>query len=239
MPIGIAGAIIGSAAVGTVATLASADSARSASNRAVDAQTRSQDQNIALQREQMNYAREQNAPYQEAGVNALNVLSGEMSGQPSQFQADPGYQFRLEQGQKALDNSMLARGMGLSGSQQRASIDYNQGMASQEYGNWYNRLSNLAGIGQSATNSNINSGAAGAANIGNAYTGIGQAQAQGATNQANIYGNAASNLTGIAGSTVGNYMYGQQAGLIPSAATTNAYSPGSINLRSSVANYGI
>lgn len=52
---------------------------------------------------------------------------------------DPGYEWRLQQGQKALDRQGAAAGRFLSGSQLQASSDYNQGAASQEYQSAYNR----------------------------------------------------------------------------------------------------
>jgi len=52
---------------------------------------------------------------------------------------DPSYQFRLEQGQKALDRAGAAAGRFLSGRQLQATSDYNQGAASQEFQNAYNR----------------------------------------------------------------------------------------------------
>lgn len=54
-------------------------------------------------------------------------------------QNDPGYQFRLAQGNQALQNSAAARGGLLSGGTAKALNDYAQGSASQEYGNVYNR----------------------------------------------------------------------------------------------------
>jgi hypothetical protein len=54
-------------------------------------------------------------------------------------EADPGYAFRLSEGQKALTNSAAARGKQLSGEQFKALEGYNSGLASQEYGNWWNR----------------------------------------------------------------------------------------------------
>lgn len=66
---------------------------------------------------------------------------------PAAFQApdanamtlDPGYQFRLKQGQQALENSASARGTLRGGAQLKALVDYQQGAASQEYGNVYAR----------------------------------------------------------------------------------------------------
>lgn len=60
-------------------------------------------------------------------------------------QNDPGYQFRLQQGQQALQNSAAARGGLLSGGTAKALADYNQNAASGEYGNVYNRALNTYG----------------------------------------------------------------------------------------------
>lgn len=52
---------------------------------------------------------------------------------------DPGYAFRLAQGAKALQNSAASKGNLLTGDFAKALTDYNQGAASQEYGNAFNR----------------------------------------------------------------------------------------------------
>lgn len=52
---------------------------------------------------------------------------------------DPGYQFRLDEGQKALERSAAARGGLTSGGTIKATERYAQGLASQEYQNAYNR----------------------------------------------------------------------------------------------------
>jgi len=54
-------------------------------------------------------------------------------------QNDPGYQFRLQQGQKALEASAAARGGLLTGGTAKAINDYAQNSASGEYSNVYNR----------------------------------------------------------------------------------------------------
>ena len=70
------------------------------------------------------------------------------------FMTEPGYQFRFEEGQRALDRGAAAKGGLLSGGHAQKTIRYGQGMASQEFSNVYNRISNIAGLGQtSATNS--------------------------------------------------------------------------------------
>ena len=56
------------------------------------------------------------------------------------FEADPGYQFRQQEGNKALLGAASAQGHMLSGATMKAMQKYNQGLASQEYGNAYNRF---------------------------------------------------------------------------------------------------
>jgi hypothetical protein len=80
-------------------------------------------------------------------LNALTAMYGPLPVGPTfdrlkfsdTFEADPGYAFRLSEGQKALTNSAASRGKQLSGEQFKALETHNQGLASQEYGNWWNR----------------------------------------------------------------------------------------------------
>jgi len=67
------------------------------------------------------------------------------------LKADPGYQWRLEQGEKGLHRGGAARGGLLSGGMVSDIIKYNQGFAAQEYQNAYNRIANIAGLGQVGT----------------------------------------------------------------------------------------
>lgn len=67
------------------------------------------------------------------------------------FQANPGYQFAMDQGQQALARQAAAGGRGASGGALMASQKYGQGLANQEYNNWYqNYMNNLYRGGQSA-----------------------------------------------------------------------------------------
>lgn len=56
------------------------------------------------------------------------------------YEADPGYAFRFSEGQKALDKSMAARGLGISGANIKGAVKFGQDMGSQEYGNAFNRF---------------------------------------------------------------------------------------------------
>jgi len=120
------------------------------------------------------------------------------------FEEDPGYQFRLAEGQKGIDRSLAAKGGALSGGAVKASIRYNSGMAAQEYanafnryqieqGNKYNRLAGLAGVGQQATQQLNQSGQNYANNVGNLATDAANARASAYMTSGNAWSNAIGN----------------------------------------------
>jgi hypothetical protein len=74
------------------------------------------------------------------------------------FTASPGYQFRLNEGMKAIERSAAARGGLRSGATMKSLNDYAQGTASSEFGNYTNTLANLAGIGQTVNAQNAAAG---------------------------------------------------------------------------------
>jgi len=128
------------------------------------------------------------------------------------FETDPGYQFRIGEGQKQIESSAAARGGLLSGAAAKALTKYNQDFASNEYGNVYNRfrtnqgdvfnrLASLAGVGQTATNQTQQAGENYASNAGNALQYGGTARASGYAGQANALN---AGLGGVAGA-VANY----------------------------------
>jgi len=119
------------------------------------------------------------------------------------FEADPGYAFRLSEGMKALEGRAAARGGLLSGNTLRGAINYGQNAASQEFTNAFNRyninranrlqpLETLMGAARSSTNQ-----LAGAANVlgqqeGQNLMAAGQARASGYVGGANALSSALS-----------------------------------------------
>lgn len=118
-------------------------------------------------------------PYEQQGGAGMSALSGLLTGQQydkesgelkaisqqereALFQKSPGYAFRLSEGQKALEYSQAARGGLFSGAATKELGNYNQGMASEEYGNYINHLANLARMGQSAASTQASLGVGGA-----------------------------------------------------------------------------
>lgn len=69
------------------------------------------------------------------------------------FQESPDYQFRLEEGMKGLEASQAGRRLG--GRAAKEAMRYGQGMASEEFGKQFGRLSQLAGYGPQATSATI------------------------------------------------------------------------------------
>lgn len=111
------------------------------------------------------------------------------------FEEDPSYQYRKAEGEKALERAMAAQGVTLGGGGfgsvnpqvAKALMEQSQGMASQEYGNAYNRyvqdqlnqynmLAGLAGYGTTGLNTMVNSGSQYGTNVGNLTTGLASAQ---------------------------------------------------------------
>jgi len=114
---------------------------------------------------------------------------------------DPGYDFQLQQGQMALQNSQAAGSGVLSGAALKGLVGYNQGMASTAYGNAFDRyratqqdqfqrLSNVMGLGENAAVGTGNTGAGLAGTIGNTMMGGANASAAGAIGQANALSGA-------------------------------------------------
>lgn len=114
-------------------------------------QSKAQREANAINREMFEYQKSIQAPYVQAGQQSLADIQALMA-DPSSIQNDPSYQWRMSQGQQALERNMAARGGMLGGAALKQLQRYGQGFASQEFQNQFNRLSALAGIGQAAAN---------------------------------------------------------------------------------------
>ena len=255
----VATAIVGSAVVGASTARSAAKTQAGAAAQAADVQKQVADQQVALQREMYEKTRADQEPWRQAGVNALGVMQktagnvpGAFSFTNQQMYQDPGYAFRLSEGQKALDRQAAARGGLISGGALKAAQRYGQEMGSQEYQNAYNRAftgygtdvarenqlynrqAALAGVGQTATNltnqagQNYATGVGNAlgsygTNVGNLMTGAGAAQAAGQVGMANaITGGLGTYLNYSQNNALLNALRGGQAGAINPGYGTSA-----------------
>lgn len=134
------------------------------------------------------------------------------------FNKDPGYEFRRQEGQRGVETSAAARGGLLSGGALKGIDQYNQNYATGEYSNAYNRFSNdrtqrfnrlssLAGTGQTAVTNTGNLGQQTANNISNNTLEAGNARAASSI----ATGNAINGAT----QTLGNYYMQRQYAAAP------------------------
>jgi hypothetical protein len=197
------------------------------SSQAARAQKSAADRAARTQTEMFNRQVELQEPFREAGLTAQNrlmTLLGLEGGEAgaadfgrysrdfgmADFEADPGYGFRMSEGMKALERSSAARGGLLSGTTLKGIQRFGQDLASNEYQNAFNRyyaarnaqlnpLQGMLGQGQSSTN--VLTGAA-----GEAGRGIGAAQMAGGAARASGYAAGTNALTGALQSGMQGYL---------------------------------
>ena len=217
------------AGVSAAASVGGGLMAKSAAKKASKAQVQAAQDANAAQERMFQKQMELQEPFRQGGLTAQDQIMqllgiggdkaaagyGSMAKAfgTEQFQQDPGYQFRLREGLKALDRTAAARGGLLSGAQLRGVTRYGQELGTQEYTNAFNRyqaerqarlnpLQSLAGMGQTT-----------ASTLANQAGQYGQSMAQGAAQMGNIrasgYMNQANALTGALGQGL-NYYQNQQ-----------------------------
>ena len=184
----VAGAVVGSSLIGASASKSAASTQAAAADRSAD-----------VQREMFERQVELSEPWRKAGEQALNKLIPLTDYTPfsmAQFQADPGYGFRMSEGMKALERSAAARGGLLSGATLKGIQRFGQDLGSQEYMNAFNRyqteraarlqpLQSLAGVGQTTAQQIGQAGQQMASNVGEALTSGAAARASGYVGGAN------------------------------------------------------
>ena len=221
----VAAAVIGSAVVGAAGSAYAGKQA----GKAAKTQAASADQASQIQWDMYDQTRKDLDPYKQAGATSLSQMMGQMTpdwyfnqtytGQD--IYSDPSYQFRLQQGQDAIQSSAAAKGGLLTGATLKALQNYGQDAASQEYSNAYNRfnadqtnrynrLSNLVGIGQNAAAQVGNAGAQTAQAVANNTMAGANSIAAGQVASANNWANTANNL----GSMATSYAMMKNSGVI-------------------------
>ena len=196
---------LGASAIGSVAGGAMS---ASAARKAGDQQAQAAREATALQERMYNQTRADNEPWRAAGAQSLSQMGDadfKRDFTAADFQQDPGYAFRMQEGQKALERSAAAKGGLQGGAFGKALSRYGQDFASNEYGNAYNRfnqdrdrrfgrLNSIAGMGIGANNSNSAAGQNYASNAGNNMMGAANAQGAAGIAQANAWGGALSGI---------------------------------------------
>lgn len=236
----IAAATVGAALVGSSASRSASKAQQQATETASQASRETTQASIEAQERMFNRQVALQEPFRETGLAAQNRLADLLgvsgrTDQPgygygtqpftmAQYQADPGYGFRLKRGLDAMERTAAARGGLLSGNQLRGAMEFGQDLASQEYGNAFNRfqtersnilnpLQSLGGVGQTATNTLTNAAGNLGAGMAGAYGNLGSALSANAINAGNArasgYMGTANALSGAVGQGL-NYYQNQQ-----------------------------
>lgn len=133
-----------------------------------------------------------------SGTAAGGTGRPDMSG----FFESPDYQFNLSEGQKAIDRSLVARSGALSGAAVKEGTRFASGLASQQYGDFTQRLLQIAGLGSAAVSGTAAAGANAANNNSAALINNGN-------NRASIYGQTAAGVNNAVQGGISNYMLSQ------------------------------
>jgi hypothetical protein len=186
-------ALLGSSAASAVGGLLGAR----ASGQAAQAQSQGAMMSALIQAQQAQAAREQQQqffntakagydPYSQFGLESTNRLatlmglrpgaeSGALMRQPTieELQMDPSYAFREQQGMQAVNRSAAAQAGLQSGAALKAAQRFGQGLASEEYGNAYNRFMQNRANQINMLQGGVNTGFGAAQGVGNLATGTG------------------------------------------------------------------
>lgn len=101
--------------------------------------------------------REDLEPYMKMGGEGMQKYWDMLEAGPGKMEKGPGYQFRLGEGEKAIDRASSAGGSFFSGKRGKALTEYGQEFASNEYDKFMNRYykkldayGNLMQVGQAS-----------------------------------------------------------------------------------------
>ena len=174
----MAGVGLAGAGISAGTSLSAAGTQASAAESAAQLQAQEAQNALDFQKQEWNTQQQNLAPWLKAGGGALNNLQAILA-EPGQgwnetfkpptaaeAEAYPGYQFQLQQGEQALQNSAAAKGALYSGNTEEALANYAEQAGQSDYTNVYNqafqqylqrygqhndalnRLAALAGVGQ-------------------------------------------------------------------------------------------
>ena len=228
--------VAGGIAAGVGAIGGAAISSHGAS-QAAGAQASAANNANATQLQMYNQTRADQAPWRQAGGQAVSALSQfygqpgvDANGNPTQggtpdyqsiLQNLPGYQFQQAQGSKAVQQNLAARGLLQSGAAGKALTQYGQGLGDQYAQQYTSGLQSLAGLGQSSTQATGAAGANAANQIGSNQIYAGNAAASGYANQANAING------GLSGIVSGLGYYQSQNNPYGTGYNPNGYQQGS------------
>jgi hypothetical protein len=203
---GIAAAVAGAAVVGSVASIASGNSAAKTAKKTAAA-------NNQLQGQIYNENEATLAPYVASGNKATTAIDGLLYGGDAgasakayqQWQNSTGYQFRLKQGQDSVMAALGAKGMTDSGAALKALTQYGQDYATNDFQTYYGDLTGQQGVGLTAASAQ--------AGVGQSYANaVSSNNNTAAAAQENAALNTGNQINSALGSAVSAYSFNQALG---------------------------
>lgn len=219
MAIATGAAILGAAALGAGASIYGASKSSKAAKDAAKAQTKATQSAMSQQQAALERQIGLQEPFRQVGINALAKYPAAAEYTPfgmQQFQADPGYGFRMSEGMKALERSAAARGLLQSGGTLKDIARFGQNLASDEYQNAFQRylterqaklapLEYQIGLGQAAASGQAANVGTTAGQMSDLTQALGNIAAQRDVTRANVMSGLVSGLGGIAGQAAQGY----------------------------------
>lgn len=223
-------AIVGAGVLGAGASIGSAFIGSNAAKDASAVQAQAASNALAQQKQMFDQTQANFKPYLDVGKGATYTLGSlygigqdGSTGHPqdfSQFTNSPDFQFAQDQGNLALDRANNAKGLNLSGGALKDAMQFNQGLATQQFGNYYNRLLSLSQLGGSAASGSAGSAANFSGQMSNTIQGQGQATASGIVGSANALSGGLNGVANSASGAVNN-------SLLYNAINRSSYAPSS------------
>lgn len=151
----------------------------------------------------------------------------------AQLVQTPGYQFQLQQGQRGIENSAAAQGLGVSGAALSGASSFNQGLAASNYQQQFANQQQLFNNAQSIYGDQLNNYQANLSGLNTTFNQLGAPVGLG-ENAAATTGNVGATAAGNEGQALTNAGVAQSAGITGQA---NATASGINSLGNSGLNY--
>lgn len=162
---------------------------------AANTQAAASDRALQFQRQMYAASEKRLAPWVDLGTEAAARLKGGLTAE--ELQLDPGYLFRLSEGEKGINRAAGVTGSRYSGATLKALQRFGQDYASNEYGKAFQRELSLADLGRLAAANIAGVGGQVANASSNIVIGAGDNAAAAQIGGANVVGNAVGNLAGL------------------------------------------
>ena len=211
---GLVNSIVKVGTLGLVSDVTGQEAAGKAAQQAAAGQATAAEQGTAEVRRQFDITQQQLAPFQQAGVSALEqqqALIG-LGGQEAQQQAfagleeSRGQQFLRERGQKNLLRNAAAIGGIGGGNVREALVQQGVGFAQQDIQNQFGRLGQIAGQGQAAATNVGQFGQQAAGQISQGIQGAAEARASGILGKTQAGAQATGQLLQLGGAALGGFL---------------------------------